>query len=74
MLVWILGSKSVERASVLHQPDGIGSLRHHIVPIGELPGVSVALVARSGVILKSTNRISVSHGSQRKDLQKQKEQ
>ncbi|GKB64568.1 hypothetical protein Tco_0920754 [Tanacetum coccineum] len=63
MLVWILGSKFVERASVLHQPDGIRSQRHHIVPYGELNGVSIALVARFGVISKSTDRIFVSHGA-----------
>ncbi|GKA79804.1 hypothetical protein Tco_0786400 [Tanacetum coccineum] len=45
MLVWILGPKSVERAYVLHQPDGVGSQRHHIVPYGELNGVSIALMA-----------------------------
>ncbi|GJR70665.1 hypothetical protein Tco_0016730 [Tanacetum coccineum] len=45
MLVWILGPKSVERASVLHHPDGIESQRHHIVPYGELNGVSKGLVA-----------------------------
>ncbi|GKC56958.1 hypothetical protein Tco_1084556 [Tanacetum coccineum] len=45
MLVWILGSKSVERASVFHQSDGVGSQRHHIVPFGELSGVSITLMA-----------------------------
>nr|GEY06054.1 hypothetical protein [Tanacetum cinerariifolium] len=35
--------KSVERVSVLHQPDGVGSKRHHIIPIGDLNGVLVAL-------------------------------
>ncbi|GJZ24939.1 hypothetical protein Tco_0562398 [Tanacetum coccineum] len=45
-MFWNLGPKSVERASVLHQPDGVGSQRHHIVPYGELNGVSIALVAR----------------------------
>ncbi|GKC85840.1 hypothetical protein Tco_1141557, partial [Tanacetum coccineum] len=29
----------------LHQPDGVRSKRCHIVPIGELNGVPVALVA-----------------------------
>ncbi|GJX75829.1 hypothetical protein Tco_0322640 [Tanacetum coccineum] len=50
MLVWILGPKSVERASVLHQPDGVESQRHHIVPIGDLNGVSIAHVARSHMV------------------------
>ncbi|GJU86161.1 TONNEAU 1a-like protein [Tanacetum coccineum] len=62
MLVWFLGSKSVERASILHQSDGVGTQRHHIVPIGELNGVSIALVSRSGVISKSTDRIFIFHG------------
>ncbi|GJW50798.1 hypothetical protein Tco_0092149 [Tanacetum coccineum] len=62
MLIWILEPKSVERASILHQPDGVGSQRHHIVPIRELNGVSIALVARSGVISKSTDRNFVFHG------------
>ncbi|GJT63691.1 hypothetical protein Tco_1015171 [Tanacetum coccineum] len=48
MLVWILGPKSVKRASVLHQPNGVGSQRHHIVPIEDLNGVLIALVARYG--------------------------
>nr|GEX61645.1 zinc finger, CCHC-type [Tanacetum cinerariifolium] len=34
------------QASVLHQSDDDASQRHHIVPIGELNGVSIALVAR----------------------------
>ncbi|GJV45919.1 hypothetical protein Tco_1430455 [Tanacetum coccineum] len=46
MLVWILGPKFVERASVLHRSDNVGSQRHHIVPFGELNGVLIALVAR----------------------------
>ncbi|GKB42823.1 hypothetical protein Tco_0887765 [Tanacetum coccineum] len=60
MLVWILGPKSVKRASVLHQLDGVGSQRHHIVPIGELNGVSIALVARQDsrvVIVLQGNRL-----------------
>ncbi|GJT68699.1 hypothetical protein Tco_1020179 [Tanacetum coccineum] len=61
--------KSVERASILHQSDGVGPQRHHIIPIGDLNGVSIALVARSGVISKSTDRIFISHGGQQKDLQ-----
>ncbi|GJW79507.1 retrovirus-related pol polyprotein from transposon TNT 1-94 [Tanacetum coccineum] len=65
MLIWILGPKFVERASVLHQTDGVGSQRYHIVPIREYNGVSIALVARSGVISKSTNRIFVFHGGNR---------
>ncbi|GJZ61329.1 hypothetical protein Tco_0617466 [Tanacetum coccineum] len=60
MLIWILELKSVKRESILHQPDGVGSQRHHIIPIGELNGVSIALMARSGVISKSTDRISFS--------------
>nr|GEV21024.1 hypothetical protein [Tanacetum cinerariifolium] len=36
--------------------------RYHIVPFGELNGVPVALVARSGVISKCTDRIFISHG------------
>ncbi|GKB11412.1 hypothetical protein Tco_0845335 [Tanacetum coccineum] len=62
MLDWILGPKSVERASVLHQSDGVGLQRHHIVPIGEFNGVSIALVDRFGVISKSTDMIIVFHG------------
>nr|GEV43749.1 hypothetical protein [Tanacetum cinerariifolium] len=46
MLIWILRPKSVEKASVLHQPDDVGSQRHHTVPIGKLNGVLIALVAR----------------------------
>ncbi|GJW23368.1 RNA-directed DNA polymerase, eukaryota, reverse transcriptase zinc-binding domain protein [Tanacetum coccineum] len=42
-------------------PDGVGSQRDHIIPIEELNGVSIALVARSGVIFKSTDRIFVFH-------------
>nr|GEX96162.1 hypothetical protein [Tanacetum cinerariifolium] len=34
--------------------------RHHFVPIGELDGVSIAFVARFGVISKSTDMISFS--------------
>ncbi|GJU51556.1 hypothetical protein Tco_1221111 [Tanacetum coccineum] len=62
MLIWILGPESMERASVLHQPAGVGSQRHHIVPIGKLNGVSIALVARFGVISKSADRIFVFNG------------
>nr|GEY93340.1 hypothetical protein [Tanacetum cinerariifolium] len=42
----------VERASVLHQPNGVGSQMHHIVPIEELNGVLIALVARKRIRLK----------------------
>ncbi|GKC39593.1 hypothetical protein Tco_1051977 [Tanacetum coccineum] len=53
----------VRRISIRFAPlDGVGSKRHHIVPFGELNGVPIALVARSGVISKSTDRIHVSHG------------
>lgn len=48
MLVWILGTKSMECTSALHQPDCVGSQGGHIGS-GELNGVSIALVARSGV-------------------------
>nr|GEW91390.1 UBN2 domain-containing protein [Tanacetum cinerariifolium] len=40
------------------------SKRHHIVPFGELNGVPVALVARFGVVSKSTDMIFVSHGDE----------
>nr|GEV61553.1 retrovirus-related Pol polyprotein from transposon TNT 1-94 [Tanacetum cinerariifolium] len=43
-LVERIKPKSVERASILHQPDGVRSQRHHIVSYGELNGVSIALV------------------------------
>ncbi|GJU95267.1 hypothetical protein Tco_1320023 [Tanacetum coccineum] len=69
MLDWVLGPKSVEWAYVLHQPDGVGSQRHHIVSIGELNDVSVALMARFGVIYKSTDRVFVSHGGQQKNYE-----
>nr|GFA42631.1 hypothetical protein [Tanacetum cinerariifolium] len=49
-------------ASVLHQPDGVGSKRYHVVPYRELDGILVALVARFGVLSKSADRILVSHG------------
>ncbi|GJZ07748.1 hypothetical protein Tco_0542031, partial [Tanacetum coccineum] len=38
------------------------SKRYHVVPYGELNGIPVALVARFGVVSKSTDRILVSHG------------
>ncbi|GKB99700.1 hypothetical protein Tco_0985837, partial [Tanacetum coccineum] len=44
MLDWILRPKSVEWASILHQPDGVGSQRHHVVRIRELNSVLIALV------------------------------
>ncbi|GJZ44170.1 hypothetical protein Tco_0591425 [Tanacetum coccineum] len=66
MLIWILEPKSVERASFLHQSDDVGSQRPHIVPIGEVNGVSIALVARSRVISKRyvvpTGRVVVPTG------------
>nr|GEX89203.1 reverse transcriptase domain-containing protein [Tanacetum cinerariifolium] len=62
MLVWILGSKSMERAFILHQPDGVGSKKYHVVPYGEFDGIPVVFVARFGVISKSMDRILVSHG------------
>ncbi|GJY14074.1 putative ribonuclease H-like domain-containing protein [Tanacetum coccineum] len=49
-----LEPKSVEGASVLHQPEGVGSKRYHIVPFGEFNGVPIALVARSGAIPQTT--------------------
>nr|GEX75598.1 hypothetical protein [Tanacetum cinerariifolium] len=36
-------------------------IRYHIVPFEELNGVPIALMARSGVISKSMDRIRVSH-------------
>nr|GEX58421.1 hypothetical protein [Tanacetum cinerariifolium] len=42
--------------------DGVGSQRHHIVPIGELNGVPLALVARFGLISNSTDMIFAFHG------------
>ena len=41
--------KSMEGASALHQPDGVGSQGCHIGSLVELNGVSIALMARSGV-------------------------
>ncbi|GKB82334.1 hypothetical protein Tco_0949229 [Tanacetum coccineum] len=41
-------------------------LEHHIVPIKELNGVSIALVARFGVISERADRIFVFHGGQQK--------
>ncbi|GJW39994.1 hypothetical protein Tco_0065839 [Tanacetum coccineum] len=57
----------MERASVLHQPDGVRLQRNHIVPIRELNGVLIALVARLSRVpsthkkrrsLKKSRRIS----------------
>ncbi|GKB29443.1 hypothetical protein Tco_0868844 [Tanacetum coccineum] len=39
----------------LHQSDGVGSQRHHIVPYGELNGVSIALVVSITVALIDVN-------------------
>ncbi|GJY81715.1 hypothetical protein Tco_0494466 [Tanacetum coccineum] len=56
---WKTFKPFVKRASVLHQPDGVRSQRHHIVPIEEINGVLIALVAR--VNIKSDDfRASVS--------------
>ncbi|GJT22780.1 hypothetical protein Tco_0892717 [Tanacetum coccineum] len=62
MLDRVFGHKSVECTSVLHQPNGVGSKRYHVVPYGELNSIPVAFVARFGVIFKSTDRILVTHG------------
>nr|GEW78191.1 hypothetical protein [Tanacetum cinerariifolium] len=51
--VYAARPKSVERASVLHQPDGVGSKRYHMVPYGELNGILVSIVARYEVISKT---------------------
>ena len=50
MLIRIFGTKSMECASALHQPDGVGSQGSDIGSLSELNGVSIALVARSGVL------------------------
>ncbi|GJZ98463.1 hypothetical protein Tco_0670916, partial [Tanacetum coccineum] len=55
-------SESVECTFVLHQPDADESQGEHLGFFGKLNGVSIALVAGSGVISKSTDRIFVSHG------------
>nr|GEY29280.1 RNA-directed DNA polymerase, eukaryota, reverse transcriptase zinc-binding domain protein [Tanacetum cinerariifolium] len=52
--------KSVECASVLNQPDGVGSKRYHIVLYEELNGIPVSFVARFEVISKGMDRIRVS--------------
>ena len=50
MLIWIFGTKSMECASALHQPDGVGSQGSEIGSLSELNGVSIALVARTGIL------------------------
>ncbi|GJW65739.1 hypothetical protein Tco_0117623 [Tanacetum coccineum] len=63
VLVWILEPKVVEwELQFCTQTNGVGSKEYHIVPFGELNGVPVALVARFGVISKSTDRIFISDG------------
>ena len=47
MLVGVFGPESVECASALHQPDGVGSQGGHIGSLSELNGVSIALVAKT---------------------------
>ncbi|GKC99628.1 hypothetical protein Tco_1169903 [Tanacetum coccineum] len=41
--------------------NGVGSKRYHVVPYGELDGIPVAIVARFGVVFKSTDKILVSN-------------
>ncbi|GKD19676.1 hypothetical protein Tco_1208834 [Tanacetum coccineum] len=41
---------------------GVRMKRYHVIPYEELDGIPVALVARFGVISKSTDRILVSYG------------
>ncbi|GJT21696.1 hypothetical protein Tco_0891633 [Tanacetum coccineum] len=50
MLDQVFRHKSVECTSVLHQSDGVGSQGGYLGSFGKLNGVSIALVARSGVI------------------------
>ena len=50
MLIRIFGTKSMECASALHQPDGFGSQGCDIGSLSELNGVSIALVTRSGIL------------------------
>ena len=50
MLIWIFGTISMECASALHQPDGVGSQGSDIGSVSELNGVSIAPVARSGIL------------------------
>nr|GFB62327.1 hypothetical protein [Tanacetum cinerariifolium] len=62
----------VRRMSILLAPaDGIGSKRHHVLPYGELNGITVTLVTRFGGISKSTDRILVFHSGGRKWITKQ---
>ena len=49
MFIRIFGMKSMECTSVLHQPDGVGLQGRHIGSLSELNGISIALVARTGV-------------------------
>nr|GEV34785.1 hypothetical protein [Tanacetum cinerariifolium] len=53
-----LRPKSVERASILYQPDGVRSQRHNIVPIRELNGVLIALVDRASLSRLSPDAVS----------------
>ncbi|GJT93185.1 hypothetical protein Tco_1082030 [Tanacetum coccineum] len=55
------GNERVLSLFATSRSNGVGLKRYHIVPFGELNGVPVALVARSGVISKSTDRIRVSY-------------
>ena len=50
MFVGVFGPKSVEGASALHQPDGVGSQVGNIGSLSELNGVLIALVARTGIL------------------------
>ena len=50
VLIRVFRTKPVECASALHQPDGVGSQGCHIGSVVELNGVSIALVARSGIL------------------------
>ena len=47
MLVRVFGKESVECASALHQPDGVGSQGGDIGSLSELNGVLIALGART---------------------------
>nr|GEX24475.1 ribonuclease H-like domain-containing protein [Tanacetum cinerariifolium] len=46
MLDWVFGHKSMECASILHQPNGVGSQEGHLGSFRKLNGVTVAIVAR----------------------------
>jgi hypothetical protein len=50
LLIRIFGTKSMECTSAFHQPDGVGSQGRHIGSLSELYGVSIALMARTGVL------------------------